>query len=147
MPIRWRWPPENSCGIAVVVLRVEPDRLHQPLHLASALALSFSRPWIANGSPMIEPIVLRGFSEEYGSWKTICISRLIAFSAAPFSRVMSRPSKHDLPGGGLEQPHDQPRRRALAAAGLADDPQRLAALDLEAHVVHRLDRADRALRR
>ena len=42
---------------------------------------------------MIEPIVLRGFSDEYGSWKIICTSRLTAFSAAPFRRVMSLPSK------------------------------------------------------
>ena len=31
MPMRWRWPPENSFGIAVVVLGVEPDALHQLL--------------------------------------------------------------------------------------------------------------------
>ena len=30
---------------------------------------------MANGSEMIEPTVLRGLSDEYGSWKTICISR------------------------------------------------------------------------
>ena len=33
------------------------------------------RPWIANGAPTICPTVLRGFSDEYGSWKIICISR------------------------------------------------------------------------
>ena len=42
---------------------------------------------------MIDPIVLRGFSDEYGSWKIICISRLTAFSRAPFAWVMSCPSK------------------------------------------------------
>ena len=38
-------------------------------------------PWIANGSAMIEPTVLRGFSDEYGSWKIICISRRSALSS------------------------------------------------------------------
>ena len=27
----------------------------------------------AKGSPMIEPTLLRGFSDPYGSWKIICI--------------------------------------------------------------------------
>ena len=52
----------------------------------------------------------------------------------------------DLPAGGLEQAHDQARRRALAAAGLAHDPQRLAAAHLEADAVDRLDGADLALK-
>ncbi len=40
---------------------------------------------------------------------------------------MSRPVEADLAGGGVEQAHDQPRGGALAAAGLADEPERLAA--------------------
>ena len=36
---------------------------------------------MANGSAMIEPTVLRGFSDEYGSWKIICISRRSALSS------------------------------------------------------------------
>ena len=44
---------------------------------------SLCMPWMTNGSEMIEPTVLRGFSDEYGSWKIICISRRSAFSSAP----------------------------------------------------------------
>ena len=51
--------------VAVVVLGVQPDRLHQLLHArACAAPCRARRPWIANGSPMIEPTVLRGFSDE-----------------------------------------------------------------------------------
>ena len=51
--------------VAVVVLGVQADHLHQLLHGAFALGLALAcRPWIANGSPMIEPTVLRGFSDE-----------------------------------------------------------------------------------
>ena len=39
------------------------------------LPASDSTSWMTNGSPMIEPTVLRGFSDEYGSWKIICMSR------------------------------------------------------------------------
>ena len=118
--------------VAVVVLRVQPDRLHQPLHLAFALALVGNSSWIANGSAMIEPIVLRGFSDEYGSWKIICTSRLTAFRSRALQLRDVAALEADLARGRVEQAHHQPRRGALAAAGLADDAERLAALDLEA---------------
>src|SRR5207244_2007054 len=44
--------------------------------------------------------------------------------------------------GRLEEPHDAPGHRRLAAAGLTDDAQRLAALDVEGEAVDRLDRCD-----
>ena len=50
----------------------------------------------------------------------------------------------DLRRGLRDQAHDRERRHRLAAAGLADDPERLPLLDLEADSV---DRADRALAR
>ena len=58
---------------------------------------------------------------------------------------MSWPSKRISPDVGVEQARDQPRGRALAAAGLADDPERLAALDVEVDAVDGLHRADFAL--
>ena len=65
--------------VAVVVLRAEADAREQLLDAAA------SRPsrcwWIANGSPTIWPTLLRGFSDEYGSWKMICISRRSGRSA------------------------------------------------------------------
>ena len=75
MPMRWRWPPENSDGKAVVVLGVEADELHQLLHLRACRSSPSATPWIANGSPMIEPTRRRGLSEPYGSWKIICMRR------------------------------------------------------------------------
>ncbi len=51
----------------------------------------------------------------------------------------------DLARRRVEQAHDQPRRRALAAARLADDPERLAAHHVEVDPVDRLHRADFAL--
>ena len=50
-----------------------------------------------SGSAMIAPTVLRGFSDEYGSWKIICMSRRSRFSGAPFAAVMSAPSNATLP--------------------------------------------------
>ena len=47
---------------------------------------------MTNGSAMIVPTVLRGFSDEYGSWKIICISRRRSFSRAPLAVAISSPS-------------------------------------------------------
>jgi hypothetical protein len=41
---------------------------------------------------MIDPTVLRGFSEANGSWKIICISRRSPRRSPPFAWVMSWPS-------------------------------------------------------
>ena len=46
-------------------------------------------------------------------------------------------------GGRLAQADHRPPGRALAAARLADEAERLALADLEGHVVDRLDLADR----
>jgi hypothetical protein len=48
-------------------------------------------PWISNGSPMIVPTVFRGFSDEYGSWKTICIWRRSGSSLRRLACAMSTP--------------------------------------------------------
>ena len=47
--------------------------------------------------------------------------------------------------GGVDEAQQQPPDRRLAAAGLADEPERLAAADVEAHVVDGLDLGDRPL--
>ena len=48
----------------------------------------------------------------------------------------------DFTAGGIDQPRDTPRHRRLAGAGLADDPQCLAAAHLN---VHRLGRVHHPL--
>ena len=58
---------------------------------------------------------------------------------------MSSALERDRARGRVHQPAQQPGGRALAAAGLADDAQRLALHDVEGDAVDRLDRADLAL--
>ena len=50
--------------VAVVVLGVQADRSAAAPHGAPAPRAVALEPWIANGSPTIEPTVLRGFSDE-----------------------------------------------------------------------------------
>ena len=61
---------------AVVVLGVQADDLEQLLDAALAVG-SVPMPWTSSGSATIAPTRLRAFSEAYGSWKTIIISRRI----------------------------------------------------------------------
>ncbi len=55
------------------------------------------------------------------------------------------PVEEDLAGRGLRQLHDRPPERCLAAAGLADDAERLAGAHAEVDAVDRMDLADLAL--
>ncbi len=82
-----------------------------------------------NGAPTICPTVLRGFSDEYGSWKIICISRRSGRSERCEMREMSLPSKRIVPLVGSRRRSISLRGRRLAAARLADDAERLAAAD------------------
>ena len=82
----------------VVVLGVEPDELHQLLDRGACAPRRRATPWIANGSPMIEPTRRRGFSEPYGSWKIICISRRYGRSCRREQRGDVVAVEHDLPG-------------------------------------------------
>ena len=100
---------------------------------------------------MLSPIGVRGSSDAYGSWKMICIRRRYGCSAAPFSVVMSVPSKTIVPAVGsmsrsssrptvvLPQPDSptrpsvSPRRTdevdAVDGAHLGDGPLQDAAAD------------------
>jgi hypothetical protein len=55
------------------------------------------------------------------------------------------PVEHDAPARRVVEPQDRAADRRLAAAGLSDEPQRLAAANLEADVVDGLDVTDVAV--
>ena len=75
---------------------------------------------------------MRGLSEAKGSWKIICASPAKRAQSAAVERQQVVALEAHLPGGRLDQPQHQPADRRLAAAGLADERQRLAGLDREA---------------
>ena len=101
--------------VAVDVLRVEPDqRPAAPAPAALRLPFGAASGWISNGSPMMSPTVIRGFSEVYGSCITICMLRR--------SR-RSSPAAH--PGTG-----PCPRGYARPAVGVSSRISSLASVDL-----------------
>ncbi len=65
----------------------------------------------------------------------ICSARRCARIAASSSAKRSRPSNHDAARGRLEQAQHQPPGGRLAAARFADQRQRLARVQREAHAV------------
>ena len=100
MPMRCRWPPENSWG------NRETARCEIPTRLRSSS--TFSRldsgapiPWMTNGSSTMLPTVCRELRDSNGSWKIICMSRR-RLRKAPWSRVAkSFPSNSTLPPVGV----------------------------------------------
>ena len=130
---------------AVRVLGAEPDRAQELLHASPALAATRYRPWMRSGSPTISRTVMRGFSDAYGSWKTIWTSRRTGRIWRRLKRVMSCPSKMIRPAVGSSSLMMRAPERRLAAPGLADDAERLALAHRQVDAVDRLHLADRAL--
>ena len=100
--------------------------------------------WIAIGAPMIAPTECRGFSEVYGSWKIIWISRRSGLSCARADRGDVAAVEVDRAAGRLVEPGDQATGRRLAAAGLAHQAERAALRHLEGDAVDGLHVADGA---
>ncbi len=143
MPMRWRWPPENSCGYF--------DRAEAGRPTASSSSTSRSRaPFLSDANPCACipsrsscSTVWRGSRLPSGSWKTICMCAALAPQASPLRVAMSTPVELDLALGRRLQVEDGAPEGRLAAAGLAHQPVGLAAPDLEVDAVHGVDVADR----
>ena len=102
-------------------------------------------PWIRSGSATISLTVMRGFSDAYGSWKTIWISRRTGRIGAAVERGDVAAVEDDRARGRLDQPDDRPAERRLAAARLADDAEGLALRDGQIDAVDGAHRPDRVL--
>jgi len=95
---------------------------------------------------MMRPIVMRGFSEPTGSWKMICILRRSRFISAEPARRTSAP-RSGRSGGGGDEAEERAADGRLAAAGLADEAERLTGGEVEADAVDGFDISDGALQR
>jgi len=99
IPIRWRCPPENSWGYLSPASAGIPTRTSSR-SARSRSAIPRASPWTSHPSPTMSRTLIRGLREEYGSWKTICISRRVFRSASPDRRVISLPSNRIAPASG-----------------------------------------------
>ena len=69
---RWRWPPENWPGCASSARAESPTRSSSSRQRASTWSRGTMR-CARSSSASVCRTVIRGFSDEYGSWKTIWI--------------------------------------------------------------------------
>ena len=99
-----------------------------------------TRSCTRSGVLMMVPTVCRGFSECTGPGRSIWISRRNGRSSRSFSVRDVGALEQDLARGRLQQPGDQPAGGRLAAAGLADQAERLAGLQVEVDPVDGLHR-------
>ena len=128
MAMRWRWPPENSCGYFCMKRGARPTIAHE---------LGDTRPATSRGraDPVDEQrLGERGEDRQPRIERGVGIleDHLQVAAARPAPRpreaaVRFRPFEHDRAGGGGHELQDGPRERRLAAAGLADQPEHLAA--------------------
>ncbi len=77
--MRWRWPPENSCGYFSPSSAVSPTcRSSSPtraLMPSRSVAIALLAPCTRSGSAMMSLTRQRGLRLAYGSWKIICMRR------------------------------------------------------------------------
>ena len=142
---RWRMPPE-----ILVRIGVEPARGVGDAHAAEQLGRALSSAFAHGvprcrliGSATCRPTVSAGLSEVIGSWKIIAM-RLPRIARMPASSSFSRSSPSnrisplvDPAGRVRDQAQDRERGDALARAGLADDGERLAGVDVERDAIDR----------
>ena len=132
MPTRWRCPPESWCGIAAGEPRRQADEVEQRVDPPTALVAT-AKP--VDGEHLLEraadgdPRVERGVRVlEHQLHPPAELAEGAMAEAGDVAAV-----ELDAPGRRVLEAHEQPRQRRLAAAGLADDAQRLAATQPQRH--------------
>ncbi len=134
--MRWRRPPESSCGYA----RARRTGSGMPTRrirssARSRAAVRESPRCTCGASAIWSPTRITGLSAVIGSWKIIAIEPPRTCLSRPGDAVTrSSPSNSTWPpticAGAGQEAHDRAQRHALAAARLADETERLAGLDL-----------------
>ena len=140
MPMRWRWPPENSCGQRLTASRGSRTTSIRRATRASRSAPDLARPKLRIGSARISRTRRRGLRLEKGSWNTTCMRRRSGPQCAGGEIVDALAVQDHLPAGDVEQAQDAAADRRFAASGFADQRQRLALVDGEGHAVDGIDR-------
>ena len=68
--MRWRWPPLNSCGIQVGLLRAQAHGFQDLGDARLHLLADDDCRLTTSGSATMSRTRMRGFSDDQGSWKT-----------------------------------------------------------------------------
>ena len=103
MPMRWRWPPENSCGYFFRPAGGSPTADISSRSRACVADLSVSRPCARMPSSRRASTVCRGSRLDIGSWKTIWNRLRWVRSSSPLREATSTPSKSTDPAVGCSR--------------------------------------------
>ena len=139
--MRWHCPPENWWGrLSADTAGSRPTASSTSLTRAVCSA-SVPRFQMRSGSATMSFTLRRGFSDEIGSWKMNCSRVRTSRSCWPLSDGEVDALEEHLAAGRRRQLHDGAAGGGLAAAGLADEPERLALAHVEADAGHGVDDA------
>ena len=126
------------------VVGLQPDHVHHLLDLIPALRVAAEA---VDAQPLADAVADRGPRVQAGV--RVLEDDLHPAPIGPELGALDprdiRPIELDPARRRVEEAQDHPADRRLAAARLADEPERLAAPDVERDAVDRLDRADLAL--
>ena len=111
----------------------------EPLAASAPMRLTF-RP-----SSMICPTDMRGFSDENGSWKTICMRERSGFIRCREKSSMALPLKEDFAAVVRNQPKQRLAERRLAGAGFANKARAFRAAHGDVETVDRNELAEHGL--
>ena len=143
-PMRCRWPPLNWCGIAAGRLRRHADALEHLVHDAVAAL------------PCPDPVNRQSLRDQVADLHSRVerADRVLEDDLHVPAHLLHRrraeaeeldPVERDLARRRLDQAQERAAKGRLAAAGLADEAERLAAANLEVDSVDRLEVAGRTL--
>ena len=142
------WPPERSLG------KLEAKRSVGERPTSSSVSRTFAcvsaaplvSLWICSGCASAVSSVMPGFSDACGSWKTICRCRRFGRSARSGEADELLAAQLDAAAGRAHQPEQRAAERRLARAGLADQAEHLALVEVEGDAVDGLHGAAAAAR-
>ena len=134
MQMRWHCPPENWWGRRPRTAPASMPTASRVVSTSACCSSEVPRFQIFRGSATMSPTVRRGFSDELGSWKIICISGRTRRRSAPESSDRTVAVEGDRARGRPGHLHERPTGGRLAGAGLADEAEGLAGQHVEADV-------------
>ena len=97
MAMRWRCPPENSCGYLAASALDRPTVASNSATKRVRSARPRSLRLMSSGSRTISPMRCFGLSDEYGSWNTICIQRRCSRPGRAAAEIHSVPANSTVP--------------------------------------------------
>ncbi|MGY3293184.1 hypothetical protein ACVWWP_006251 [Bradyrhizobium sp. LM3.6] len=138
--MRWRWPPENSCGNFNLSSGCRPDKAEKlsDARLDVALALDQVESADRLGDDGVDPEAR--VQARIGILKDHLDAAAQLSPSRRLPRVGHRDAvDQDVAGARRQQADDHPRHRGLARAGLSDQCKSLALPDVEGDAVDGLE--------